>query len=226
MAWGESKAWKKGTANQALYKALLEDAAQAPARNAKRKKVVHPEDMPWELSRHGLLKHLMNEGMNTRMETVDAYMLIIPPGSKSGRHRQLAEECLYVVEGCGYDIHVDYDVAITDTRWVKAEGLEIQSAIYQENLHTIELRDWASRGGRGVFLDHDASRTSNNAYVCEIPPGKQLAPWRHLFEEMIYVLDGRGSTTVWNDAGAQVTFEGMKGLIFAILLNTSHQHFT
>jgi quercetin dioxygenase-like cupin family protein len=71
--------------------------------------------MPWELSRHGLLKHLMNEGMNTRMETVDAYMLIIPPGSKSGRHRQLAEECLYVLEGRGYDLHVDYDVEITDT---------------------------------------------------------------------------------------------------------------
>src|SRR6202163_3433979 len=115
MAWGESKTWKKGTANQALYQALLDDAAQAPARNAKRKKILHPEDMPWELSRHGLLKHLMNEGMNTRMETVDAYMLIIPPGSKSGKHRQLAEECLYVVEGRGYDLHQDCDVEITDT---------------------------------------------------------------------------------------------------------------
>ena len=115
MAWGESKTWMKGTANQALYKALLEDAAQAPARNAKRKKVLHPEDMPWELSRHGLLKHLMNEGMNTRMETVDAYMLVIPPGSRSGKHRHLAEECLYVVEGRGYDLHQDCDVEITDT---------------------------------------------------------------------------------------------------------------
>jgi quercetin dioxygenase-like cupin family protein len=115
MAWGESKSWKKGTQNQALYQALLDDAMQAPARNAKRKKVLHPEDMPWELSRHGLLKHLMNEGMNTRMETVDAYMLIIPPGSRSGKHRQLAEECLYVVEGRGYDLHQDCDVEITDT---------------------------------------------------------------------------------------------------------------
>ena len=115
MAWGESKAWNKGTANQALYQALLDDAAATPARNAKRKKIVHPEDMPWEMSRQGLLKHLINEGMNTRMETVDAYMLIIPPGSRSGKHRQLAEECLYVVEGRGYDLHVDYDVEITDT---------------------------------------------------------------------------------------------------------------
>jgi len=115
MAWGESKAWRRGTANQALYEDLLKDAAAAPARNAKRRKIVHPEDMPWELSRHGLLKHLINERMNTRMETVDAYMLIIPPGSRSGKHRQLAEECLYVLEGRGYDLHQDCDVEITDT---------------------------------------------------------------------------------------------------------------
>jgi quercetin dioxygenase-like cupin family protein len=115
MAWSESKAWNKGSQNQALYQALLDHAENAPARNAKRKKIVHPEDMPWELSRHGLMKHLLNEGMNTRMETVDAYMLIIAPGSRSGRHRQLAEECIYVVEGRGYDLHVDYDVEITDT---------------------------------------------------------------------------------------------------------------
>jgi len=115
MAWDESKAWIKGRQNQKLYQALLEDAATAPARNAKRKKVVHPEDMPWEMSRQGLLKHLLNEGMNTRMETVDAYMLVIAPGSRSGKHRHLAEECLYVLEGRGYDLHQDCDVEITDT---------------------------------------------------------------------------------------------------------------
>ena len=115
MSWGESKAWKKGTENRPLYQGLLEDAAAAPARNAKRAKVVHPEDMPWEMSRQGPLKHLMNEAMNTRMETVDAYMQIIPPGSKSGKHRHLAEECLYVLEGKGYDMHQDCDVEITDT---------------------------------------------------------------------------------------------------------------
>jgi mannose-6-phosphate isomerase-like protein (cupin superfamily) len=49
------------------------------------------------------------------METVDAYMQIIPPGSRSGKHRHLAEECLYVLEGRGYDLHQDCDVEITDT---------------------------------------------------------------------------------------------------------------
>ena len=115
MAWGESKKWMSGSVSGKLYQSLLDDARTAPARNAKRKKIVHPEEMVWEMSRQGLLKHLINEQMNTRMETVDAYMQIIPPGSRSGKHRHLAEECLYVLEGRGYDLHQDCDVEITDT---------------------------------------------------------------------------------------------------------------
>jgi quercetin dioxygenase-like cupin family protein len=115
MAWSESKNWLKGSTTGKLYQALLDDATTAPQRNAKRKKVVRPDDMPWEMSRQGLLKHLLNEQMNTRMDTVDAYMQIIPAGSRSGKHRHLAEECVYVLEGRGYDLHQDCDVEITDT---------------------------------------------------------------------------------------------------------------
>jgi oxalate decarboxylase/phosphoglucose isomerase-like protein (cupin superfamily) len=111
------------------------------------------------------------------------------------------------------------------TRWVAAQGLDILDAIYVHDLHTVELKPWARRGGKGVYLNHDASRTSNDCYVCEIAPGKQLEPQRQLFEEMIYVLDGRGSTSVWNDAGKKVSFEWKAGAIFAIPLNAHHQHF-
>jgi quercetin dioxygenase-like cupin family protein len=114
MAWEEANAWMSGALNQKLYEGLLQHAAEQPARMAERRKILHPDDMPWEMSRQGLLKHLLNEGMNTRMETVDAYMQVIPPGSRSGKHRHLAEECLYVLEGHGYDLHQDCDVEITD----------------------------------------------------------------------------------------------------------------
>jgi quercetin dioxygenase-like cupin family protein len=118
MAWDESKTWLVGSQNGKLYQSLLNEAAEMPARNAKRKKIVHNDEMPWEMSQQGLLKHLLNAQMNTRMETVDAYMQVIPPGSRSGKHRHLAEECLYVVEGHGYDLHQDCDVEITDTyKW-------------------------------------------------------------------------------------------------------------
>jgi len=110
-------------------------------------------------------------------------------------------------------------------RWIRNEGLEIISGHYVPNLHSVELRPWPRRGGRAVFINHEASRTSNDCYVCEIAPGGKLEPQRQLFEEMILVLDGRGSTSVWNDAGARSSFEWQAGALFAIPLNTHHQHY-
>ncbi len=110
-------------------------------------------------------------------------------------------------------------------RWVTNEGLDIISAHYIPDLNTVELKPWARRGGNGVYINHEASRTSNDCYVCEIPPGGELAPQRQLYEEMIYVLDGTGSCTVWNDEGHKITFEWGKGSLFAIPLNAWHQFF-
>ena len=59
-------------------------------------------------------------------------------------------------------------------RWVRSEGLEIIPAHYVRNLRTVALRPWASRGGSGVFINHEASRHSNDCYVCEIPAGGKL----------------------------------------------------
>ena len=107
------------------------------------------------------------------------------------------------------------------------EDLDIISAQYVPNLATVELKPWPRRGAgaKGVYINHEASRTSNDCYVCEIAPGKKLEPQHHLFEEMILILSGRGSTTVWNNAGARITFEWKAGSIFAVPLNCWYQHF-
>jgi oxalate decarboxylase/phosphoglucose isomerase-like protein (cupin superfamily) len=110
-------------------------------------------------------------------------------------------------------------------RWIAAEGLEVISALHVPNLRTVDVKPWPRRGGKGVYINHDASRTSNDCYVCEIAPGKKLEPQRQLFEEMVLVLSGRGSTSVWNDAGSRITFEWKEGAMFAIPLNAWHQHF-
>lgn len=111
------------------------------------------------------------------------------------------------------------------TRWVASEGLRIIDGIYVRDLGTVELDPWPRRGGRAVFVNHDGSRTSNDAYVMEIAPGAKLAPQRQLYEEMVLILSGRGSTSVWNDRGDRIAFEWGPGAIFGIPLNAHHQHF-
>ncbi len=114
-------------------------------------------------------------------------------------------------------------------RFVRSDGLDIISAHYVPNLRTVDVKPWPRRGGngacKGVYINHEASRFSNDCYVCEIAPGAKLEPAHHLYEEMLLILSGRGSTTVWNNAGARISFEWKEGSIFAIPLNCAYQHF-
>lgn len=111
------------------------------------------------------------------------------------------------------------------TRWVASEGLDIIDGIHVPDLRAVELKKWERRNARGVFINHDASRTSNDCYILALDPGEETPPQRQLYEEMILILDGHGSTTVWNDAGQKVSFEWQAGAMFALPVNTWHQHF-
>lgn len=77
------------------------------------------------MSPHGILKRLINEQMNSRMETADPYMQIFPPRTRSDKHRHRAEECLYILESQGYDLRQDCDVeTIDDYHWKPREEVQ------------------------------------------------------------------------------------------------------
>ncbi len=63
--------------------------------------------MPWEHCADGLIKHLVHHQMNTREMCVEAYMQFLKAGEKSGIHRHMWEELIFVAEGSGYDLHWD-----------------------------------------------------------------------------------------------------------------------
>jgi len=68
--------------------------------------------MPWERSPDGLIKHLIHRNMNTPELCVEAYMLFLKEGERSGKHRHMWEELAFVVEGEGYDLHWGHDVRL------------------------------------------------------------------------------------------------------------------
>jgi len=132
MRFEESKSWRRGSARADFYAEAARPRLGDRERERKRKKVVKPEDMPWEDSPQGRLKHLCNAQMDVRVNSVDAYMQELPPGGRSGKHRHMADEVLYVLEGRGHDLHwdVDFELATTyvwkpaaePSRWDWEEG--------------------------------------------------------------------------------------------------------
>ena len=84
--------------------------------------VIKAKDMPWERSPDGLIKHLVHHKLNTRECCVEAYMQFLKPGERSGKHRHMWEELIFVVEGSGYDLHWDMKFDCLDAfKWEWAE---------------------------------------------------------------------------------------------------------
>ncbi len=89
------------------YADALEASAAFREDYAARLDVIKAGDMPFERSPDGLIKHIVNEKLNTKECCVDVYMQFLPPGQASGKHRHLSEEIFFVVEGRGHDLHWD-----------------------------------------------------------------------------------------------------------------------
>lgn len=96
-----------GAGPVSFYAEALKASAEFRDGYAGRLKVVKGEDMPYEDSPDGRIKHIVNERMDTAECCVDAYMQFLEPGMKSGKHRHLSEEIVFILEGTGYDLHWD-----------------------------------------------------------------------------------------------------------------------
>lgn len=106
----------------------------------------------------------------------------------------------------------------------RKEGIPIITGFAVEDLRTVEVGPWKRLECLGAYINLDGTGGTNDAYVAEIPPGKKMAPEKHLFEKNIYVLEGRGATLVGDDPAARTSFEWHRGSVFSVPLNVWHQH--
>ncbi|CAG0946050.1 hypothetical protein ANRL1_02725 [Anaerolineae bacterium] len=107
MSYQEAEHAKQGKARANYYQETLQESAEFRKTYKRRKGIVKAKEMPWEDSPQGTIKHVVNAKMNTRECALDLYQQLLPPGGCSGKHRHLAEEVFFVLEGKGYDLHWD-----------------------------------------------------------------------------------------------------------------------
>jgi quercetin dioxygenase-like cupin family protein len=95
----------------------------------------------------------------------------------------------------------------TYERWMESQGVPVVRGLAVADLRRVPVAPWERMGVPGTFVKLEGSESINDAYILELPPGASSAPQRHVFEELVYILDGRGATTVWNQDGAKQSFE-------------------
>lgn len=121
MLFEESKKACTRKAESNYYEQKLRESEKRIEKNRQKRKIIKPETMPWENSRQGTIKHLFNEKMDVQIESIDAYMQLIPPGSRSGKHRHMSEEYIFILEGKGYDMHWVVDFELGDKYYWKVD---------------------------------------------------------------------------------------------------------
>jgi len=108
--------------------------------------------------------------------------------------------------------------------WLKNEGIPVVED-FGVDLFKVETRPWARLGADGAAVHLKGRGDFVSMFVLDLAPGAATAPQRHLFEEVLYVLSGRGSTTIESADGRVHTFEWGPRSLFAIPLNTKYRHF-
>ncbi|HZT06842.1 MAG TPA: cupin domain-containing protein [Chloroflexota bacterium] len=108
--------------------------------------------------------------------------------------------------------------------WLETLPIPIHTGYYVEDVRTVEVAWWEERGCNAAILKLAGQEGITEARVTEIPPGKSLRPLKFALDEIVYVADGRGLTTVTPpDGGAPRTFEWQTHSLFMLPRNCTHQ---
>ncbi len=109
--------------------------------------------------------------------------------------------------------------------WQAGEGIPSVGGYYVEDLGTVDVKPWARYGVLGSFVNLEGCGGVNDLHVIELPAGASTNPVSHMYEALVYVVAGSGSTSVWYNENEKQTFEWGTGALFAIPLNASYQFF-
>ncbi len=108
--------------------------------------------------------------------------------------------------------------------WCSHEGIPIAEGIALD-LFEVPVGDWARAGAKGAIVNFKGRGDFCNMFVLELPAGGSTVTRQHLFEQVFFVLDGRGSTQVEMGDGTRRSFEWGPRSFFAVPLNAKHRHF-
>src|SRR5713226_5099011 len=101
-------------------------------------------------------------------------------------------------------------------QWLRNEGVKTYADWTVPDVWQLETAPWPRLGGRACFSTlYPMMEGQRGMYVVDIEPTGKLEPIRHMYEQMILVLDGHGTTELWQDGDTRKhVFEWGRGSVF------------
>ena len=108
----------------------------------------------------------------------------------------------------------------TYDHWMESLGIPIHTGYFIGDLRTCDLEWWEDRKCKAAFMQLMGQEGVTGAWIQEVAPGESTPPVRFALDEVVYVVEGRGTTTVWrDDDGARKTFEWQNNSMFIVPRN-------
>lgn len=109
-------------------------------------------------------------------------------------------------------------------RWANATGLPIHQGYFVPDLRDLELGWWEERQCHAAFLKLSGQEGVSEGRVTEIPAGQSMPTLKLSIDEAVYVVDGRGQTTISRELGGESTsFEWQKHSFFRLPRHHYHR---
>jgi len=110
-------------------------------------------------------------------------------------------------------------------RWMVEQGIPIHGGHGVRDVRLVERSPWSLTGTEAAFIDLIGMEGFSGMQVVEIPPGGSTKPQKHLYQQLISIVQGHGATEVWLDgsSGSKKSFEWAEFSLFSPPLNASYQ---
>jgi len=108
--------------------------------------------------------------------------------------------------------------------FMESEGIPCFRDIGISNVLNLPMQPWKRKGGKGTYIQLHGTETKWGCFLVEVPPRGELNPEKHLFEALYFVVEGRGTTEVWQPGDTKKhVFEWQKGSLFSIPMNANYR---
>jgi mannose-6-phosphate isomerase-like protein (cupin superfamily) len=107
-------------------------------------------------------------------------------------------------------------------QWMVEQELPIVSDYAVEDVRNVKRAPWEALGADAAFLQLHGMEHFTAMFVAELEAGKATRPQKHVYEQVVYVLQGSGEAEIWapdSKAAEGVTFQWQANSLFAIPLN-------